>query len=188
MGELAKKEQFDIQKLPHGLIMEAKRADGDLSVLSEAIEFDYPEHQLTRANLRSLIAYVAKEHALDVTADAPRDTEATAHLINESMFREVQRLNREVRALSKIAEQPADKKFELKSSGEIITPTQAQGRLILAMSQLGQYGKMINEKKKAESTGEGPGVSVNVNFEMQQMMTDSLKRVKEVCIDMDPDD
>lgn len=183
---LAKKEKaFEVKSVPHGLIMLAKEADGDVEELAGVLEFEYPEVILTRENLREILRYVAKEDTLDAIAGAPPTQEALTGLIDDAMYREIKRLNREVKNMSKIAEQPDHKLFILKTTKEEITPPVARDRLSIAMNRLSEYSKIISDRKKSEG-GDGTNLSVNLAFSMTEMVSEGLARLDDI-IDIEPE-
>jgi len=177
------KKEFVVSDVPHGVILAAKRADGDMPAFIEDIEFDFPELQLRSEHLRQIIAYVAEEKSLDIIAGTPNSTEALTRLINDSMYREIQRLNREVRILTKIAESDPDEDYRIKHTGEVINPTIARARLDVAMDQMATYSKLINDKTKAEAAGADNSVNVNMQFNLPALVTEGLQRLDAVVID-----
>jgi len=154
-----------VAKLPHGLIVAANRADGDIDSLMTDIDFE------------EILQYVTEEKNLDIIAGTPSSTEAMSRLIDDSMQRQIFRLNRDVRIFQKIADANPALDIKIKYSGEVINSKIAEGRLMIAMNDLAQYRKLLSEKTKAEA-GEGVQVNVQNNFSIQEMMTAGLKRIE----------
>ena len=179
MSDIEKSEDFSVASLPHAIIVAAKRADGDIEELASDIEFEYPSIELDRSQLRDILNYVAVQNEMDIVAGTPNSTEALTRLIDDSMFREIQRLNREVRILSKIAEKHSGSMHRVKSTGEQITPEQAQNRLAVAMSQLAAYSKTISDREKGKV---GPDININNNLDLTGLVTEGLKRVETLDI------
>lgn len=180
MTDLAKTETFEVAKLPHGVIVAARSADGDIDAFCDDIDFDFPNVSITRIEARQVLAYVAQENELDAIAGTPNSSEALERLIDDSMFREIKRLNREVRCLTKIADMDPTKDVKIKHTGEIINAVLARNRLVVSMNQLKDYSKLINEKTKAKNAG-GVDAAVNVNmqFNMADMVSEGLSRLHE---------
>ena len=179
MSELAKKEDFDVAKLPHGVIVAASNADGDMDSFCDDLEFDFPEVKVSKVQARQVLDYVAAEDALDSVAGTPQDQGALERLIDDSMFREIKRLNREVRCLTKIADMDPNKDVKIVHTGEIINAVMAKSRLVVCMSQMKDYSKIISEQTKAKNTGgDSPGVNLNMQFNMSDMVTEGLGRLK----------
>lgn len=177
MTEVAKKDAFDVVKLPHALILAAKESDGNVEAFMYDIDFDFSELNITKVEARQIIDYVATEEALDIVAGTPNNSEALERLIDDSMYREIKRLNKEVRCLTKIADMHPDKDVKIVHTGEIINSEMAKSRLILAMSQMKEYSKLLSEKTKAQNTGGDGGVSVNMQFNMSDMVSEGLDRL-----------
>ncbi len=178
MTDVTKKETFDVATLPYGVILAAKSADGDINAFCDDIDFDFPSVKLSKVQARQVLSYVATEEALDTVAGTPNNSEALERLIDDSMYREIKRLNKEVRCLTKIAEMDPDKDVKIIHTGEIINSTIARSRLVLCMSQLKDYSKLISEQTKAKSTGGEPSVSLNMQFNMSDMVTEGLDRMR----------
>jgi len=181
MPDLAKteKETFDVATLPYGIILAAKKADGDVNSFCDEIDFEFPDTILTKVQARQVLSYIATEEALDVVAGTPNSPEALERLVDDSMYREIKRLNKEVRCLTKIADMHPDKDVKIKHTGEIINAVMAKSRLVLCMSQMKEYSKLISEQTKAKNTGggDGPGVSLNMQFNMSDMVSEGLERL-----------
>ena len=67
MSKLEKKDKFEVASLPHGIIVAAKNADGDLETFTNELDFDFPDIALTRPQIRQILSYVAAENELDET-------------------------------------------------------------------------------------------------------------------------
>jgi len=177
--ELEKTEEFSVTTLPHGVIVAANRADGDIEAFAVDLDFEHPDVDLSKTQMREVIQYVADQRGLDLIAGTPSSTEAMSRLIDDSMQREIVRLNRDVRILSKIADSNPALDIEIKHSGEVINAVMARGRLSLALADLSGFRKLLSEKTKAEGSGDGTQVNIQNNFSMQSMMTEGLQRIDE---------
>ena len=173
---VAKRETFEIAKVPYGILLAAEEADGDINALQDVLDFDFPNTSLSRNEIRIIMDHVAHEATLDATAGSVKDTHALTELISDSMYREVKRLTNDVRIYNKIAQVDPDKDVTIKSTGEVINSTIAQQRLALIMVQLTKYENIIGERKKAAPADAGV---TNVNISLAGIMTEGLARIKQ---------
>jgi len=168
--------KFKINELPLGVLIIARESDQDLETFVSDVEFEYPNVAITRENARSVLDYVSREATLDRVAGLQVNNEPTSRMIDDAIYQEVSRLTNEVKVLNKIAMGSPETNVRIKSSGEVINSAMARDRLVLTMSSLTHYKKVIADSAPKEgNTGGG----INMNFNIGSMMSDGLQRIKE---------
>ena len=182
--ELATEDDFNFHSLPYSVIILAQGCDTprELSVELE-LEDEVPE--LTRGQMRGLLAFAAKERNLDQVATAPDSNDFLDQKITKQLNYEIDRIVEENKNLSKISHADPTKKFKSQATGEVMTPLEARGRVRSNISHLLEIRKSLTEQAKSKAPVDSN--AVNLNIDLGNLVSSTLQNIKtsESFIDME---
>lgn len=139
------------ERLPIAALALAREHANDVDSLMVALEFEFSEIEVSRADARRLIQLATNEQEADELASAPSGSEFLISKTDKMLREELTRLEEKQRVMILIANKPDGMDYLVKSTKEVISPEQARLRLDRILDRILIVKKSLSDDVKSKA-------------------------------------